>query len=137
MTQDLTKYLKPNWDGTLLSWPRFMKEWDIYWEYKVKENPMLLPSKIHIFADCLQGQDLARAKVMITSKTSFEDLIDFFARDVRLRAGLSSLTRSPAYQEWKNFAPSDTTSDGFCKWFRTWEQRAEEVGGLNEADNSD
>jgi len=125
---EISKQVRPKWDGQPESWKTFWKLWEYY--LNLSKDPMEGANpemKKWMFVRCLPTDEAERARHLIIEGISFEALVNRYHVHNDLL-----VTCFQAESAWRAFVPVDKRWKGVDFWFSKWTRMAAEIPDLTE-----
>jgi len=125
---EMSKKVRPQWDGHPLTWREFYQRWGYYWNLRSSGTQINPEMKKMLFIECLPKEEADRAMHLVVMEgISFEDLISRFEANCA-----SLLPRFVLERKWRRCQPSDRKYPTIEKWYSTWKVLAANVGNLTD-----
>jgi hypothetical protein len=125
---EIAQKLKPKWDGDPLTWSKFLKRWNYYWNLRgptLDPNPEMAKM---VFIECLPREEAERAmQLVVNDGISLEKLIAKYNEN-----NSSVLPRFAMEKRWRAFVPRDRKWNTIDMWYSEWISLASEAGHITQ-----
>ena len=125
---EISRKVRPKWDGEPSTWKDFWKNWEYYWNLRKDTLEDNQEMKKWLFVECLPHDEGERARhLIIEDKMSFDTMVQRYHQN-----NVNFVPRYQAEANWKSCVPGDKSFRSVDFWYSKWKRLATEVPELTE-----